>query len=117
VSALEDAVAAWRDRNVPWTLTYARGPGFMRIFDRRRGPLDWTFIVLNAQQAEFLLFCDEARSLDEVALRAPGTPRDQVRRFLEGLVQRGVVALTGDRRFLNLAVRRRLEERWASADY
>jgi hypothetical protein len=115
--ALHAALSAWRVEHAPRTLTYARGPGFVRLFDRRRGVRDWTFIALNAVQSEIFLFCEGARSLPEIVASVSGAEPERLRAFLEAMAERRVMSRVGSDAFLSLPVRRTLEERWASADH
>jgi hypothetical protein len=113
---IADAVIRWKDAHTPWTLTYARGADFLRIRDRRAGTYEWTFTTLSARQAETFLFCEETRAFDDIACMVPSVPRVKLRGFLDSLVDRNLMCRAGDR-YQALAIRRKLEERWTTAEY
>lgn len=113
---LRQALDRWRSEHAPWTLTYARGPGFIRISDRRTGGTAWTFIVLNPAQAAVFSLCESPTTREGITSELPNLTDEAVAGFLERLAARGVLARIGSERFLRLPVRRRVEERWASGD-
>jgi hypothetical protein len=117
-SEMGDLIAAiekWRQSDCRGLLTFAQGPGFIRVFDRRLKP-DWTFINLTSLQTEIFLMCEKTRSFEEIAEAAPETRADKLLAFLNTLIERRV--LWGhNNKYLNLSIRRKIEERWASADY
>jgi hypothetical protein len=124
VRSLSSAIETWREAfdssqegPSPRRLTYAQGPGFIRIFDRRSGLQNWTFVTLNARQSELFRFCDEGRSLPEIVAAAPEFPEPAVRQFLDLMVERQLMLRSRDGRYYLLPIRRRLEERWTSGDY
>lgn len=116
VERFRRAIAAWRREHVPWRFTYARGPGFIRIFDRRHAETEWTFIVLHGMQAEIFLRCEGVTTSDELAAEFPDVAADRVGKFLDTLAARGVLGRVGSGAYLALPIRRKVEERWASGD-
>jgi len=114
--ALEDALQVWRSSFRPCSLTYARGPGFIRIRDRRGAESHWTFVTLTERQADVFLFCRTVRALAEIEAFAPDVPKPHLTRFLASMAARGLVCSIGSFH-LSLPIRRRIEERWSSDVY
>jgi hypothetical protein len=110
---LSSCISRWREVHTPWTLTYARGPGFVRIFDRRSRTSEATFFTLRSQQAEIFLFCQIGRSLKSINDRVPGLILNKLQSYLEILVTRGLMCCIPSQYYQSLPVRRRLEEHWA----
>jgi ribosomal peptide maturation radical SAM protein 1 len=112
-----EAVAQWWQGHRPWTLTYARGPGFVRIFDRRAGEHDWKFISLDEVQSRIFLFCEQVRSFPEIEATVPEVAAEGLLRFLANLVANSLMCRIGRGCYLTLPIRRKSEERWTSGDY
>lgn len=115
---LRDRIETWRSGHCPRMLTYARGPGFCRILDRREDPRNWRFVEFRGVQAGIFLDCRTARRA--AALRDDYGEQNwpAVSAFLERLTELGLVCSTRDRDwFLALAVRRSKNERWTTGDH
>jgi hypothetical protein len=110
--AFEESIAQWKRMYLPWKLTYSCGPGFVRIFDRRGGEGELTYITLNSLQAAVFFFSEESRSVEQIAKVAPGVPRDRLQRFLNSLVKRRIMCRTSDDYYQSLPVHRKFEEIW-----
>lgn len=111
---LRRAVQRWRDvheRN-RGRLTWRRGPGFLRIVDERE-PFGYASYLLEGEQAEAYLACDEGATAAGVheALRAAGhtgISLAEVETFLRELVAAGLM-FEADQRFVSLALPARHE--------
>jgi hypothetical protein len=114
--SLAKVLDQWRAHHVIRTLTFARGPAFMRIFDRRGENDHWRFITLRETQGDILQFCDKVRGMDAINAAFPAFSRVELQRFLDTLVSQRILACSDTGDYLNLVVRRSIEERWASAD-
>jgi ribosomal peptide maturation radical SAM protein 1 len=108
VAPLKKALVAWRE-NFPRTrnsLTYQRGPGYLIIEDGRFEGDDLRF-TLEGDEAEIYLACDAGSTPEQIASRLgkSGASRspDEIREFLETLVERRLVYREGGR-FLSLAI-------------
>jgi len=113
---LSQAVEDWRRLHQPNTLTYGRGPGFVRIFDRRAVGEVVTFVTLEGPQAELFLAARTAAPAHDLALLAVGVGVPRVRRFLDVLVERRLMCRTKSGLYQSVATRRRMEERWVEGD-
>jgi ribosomal peptide maturation radical SAM protein 1 len=116
-SRTADMVIRWSEQHKPRTLTYARGPGFMRIFDRRLEVGHWRFVCLGDAQADVLLCCDTVKDVATLLAELPDVKESELRRFLNGLVDQEVMCRGPLDQYLALPIRRSIEERWASGDY
>ncbi len=110
---LKDAVLAWRTQYSPWTITHSRGPGFIRIFDRRRGYTNAHFITLTSEQWHLLDFLELPRTVEATTTAFSNIPLPTLLSFLERLLDRKLVVMPGRRLFQTFLVRRRQEEKWA----
>jgi hypothetical protein len=108
---LEDATKDWSTVYMPRSLTYARGPNFTRIFDRRAGKK--AFVTLTAHQCTLYHALEEGLSIHELSSIFSGYPLHQIDGLLNTLLQSGLVYRSGTC-YLSLAVRRQLEESWTS---
>jgi hypothetical protein len=115
--ALERRLAEWSARHNVRSLTYARGPGFCRLFDRRASDAEWRFVILSGVQGEVYRFCDATRGFDEIAAQFTQAAPAALRGFLDVLMGQGTLCSDGQDHFQSLAVRRAINERWASGDY
>jgi hypothetical protein len=115
--ALQRRLAEWAGRHNVRSLTYARGPGFCRLFDRRASDADWRFVILSGVQGDIYRFCDASRGFDEIAAQFTQAPPSALRGFLDVLLGQGTLCGDGQGHFQSLAVRRAINERWASGDY
>lgn len=116
VSTLQQAVLEWRRNWVPNTLTYGRGPGFVRIYDRRAPAEGVAYIALNGPQAAVFLTAKRASAAEDLAVVAEGVPLETLRSFLGKLVARRLMCLTTSGLYQSLPTRRRMEERWVSGE-
>jgi hypothetical protein len=102
---------SWRRTSAPNLLTYSRGPGFVRISDRRtrQTASGETVITLVDKQSEIFLFCEEPRHLEQVIQRfLPQLTAANVEKFLEVLVEHRLFYRSTDNRFLALPIHRKL---------
>ena len=110
------AIEAWRATHDPELLTYSRGPGFVRIIDRRvlrehprASDGDEDIISLVGRQAEIFLFCEGPRSLGQVVAQFESASQGaQTAKFLDLLVGRRLLFRSDDDRFLALPIHRKL---------
>jgi hypothetical protein len=116
VEEAEAELERWRSLFRMCSLSYARGPGFTRIRDRRDVENHWTFVTLTAIQASVFDFCRTARSVEEIREFAPDIPVPRMGRFLESMAQRRLMCSV-NAFHLALPVRRKVEERWSSDVY
>lgn len=114
---LARAVEDWAATHQARTLTYARGPGFLRVFDRRAEDGTWRFVTLREQQAQVLLRCAQPRSAAELHQELAELGGGELRSLLDALVAKGLAARGDDDHYLALPIRRSIEERWASGDH
>lgn len=114
VVAINQALTHWRTSHVARVLTYARGPGFVRICDKRGGDRNWKFITLRGVNAEIYGFCRYWRKLDDIFNFASALPRERIRDLLHKFIDSDLLACTGDEYYMATAVRKLLEERWVS---
>lgn len=113
LQSLDESVSAWREEFRVSALTFARGPGFMRLRDRRPSKGSCRFYTLKGQQADVLRFCTKIRSQAEVVSTFNGIPCEKLAAFLERLVDDGLMVRHDDY-YLSLPTRRTLGERWSS---
>jgi len=112
-TSLTDAVGMWRSQYSPWTMTYTRGPGFIRIFDRRRGYSDAHFITLTAEQGRLLSFLELPQTFEAIRSEFSNIPASTLLSFVERLLDRELVVMLGSRLLQSFLVHRRQEEKWA----
>ncbi|WP_293573090.1 DUF5825 family protein [Phaeobacter sp.] len=110
-----EILGQWQKAATPQCCSYARGPGFLRVLDRRQGARDWRFVVLNEAQAQILLTCREAQTVDSLAAMDV-LPVDAINSVLGALQQYGLVLISGDT-IVSVVPRRHFSERWASGDH
>lgn len=108
--------SAWRAAHAPRKLTYGRGPGFVRLLDRRDDADSMTFINLAGAQSELYDACEDGATVTTLTEVFPRLPAESVGRFLDQLVGQDLMLRTCDGRYQTLALRRRLDERWTSAE-
>lgn len=113
LKSLDESVSAWRTEFRVSALTFARGPGFMRLRDRRPSKGSCRFYTLKGQQADVLRFCMRIRSQAEVVSAFDGIPYEKLTAFLDRLVNDGLMVRHDDY-YLSLPTRRTLGERWSS---
>jgi ribosomal peptide maturation radical SAM protein 1 len=113
---VSEAVIRWSTAFRPRSLTYARGPQFVRVLDRRKDDRNWRVISLRGLFAEVLMRCDRPKgaSLLHDELRRP--TEAEIRGCLESLVEQGIMCEGWNGQYLALPIRRAIEERWASGD-
>ena len=104
----------WSACHKPRSLTYARGPGFLRVFDRRTEEGRWRFISFNDSQGEILLRCSQPKDFGSLLSEVPNTNDLSLRQFLETLVEQNVMCRGLNDHYLALPIRRSIDERWAS---
>jgi hypothetical protein len=113
LARIHSVTTAWAAQFRQSTLTFARGPGFVRVRDRRPSKGGCRFYTLKAQQAEILRFCSRVRTRSEIGHVAEGVPGDKISAFLDRMVMDELIARHGDY-YLSLPTRRTLGERWSS---
>jgi ribosomal peptide maturation radical SAM protein 1 len=116
MGSLAEAVRLWATTYRPRTLTYAQGPEFVRVFDRRKDDRNWRFISLRGVYAEILLGCEKPKDVAVLRSELSGPTETEIRGYLDSLVAQGVMCRGSDDRHLALPIRRATDERWASAD-
>jgi hypothetical protein len=116
IALIIDAITEWRRAYAPGTLTYASGPGFLKIFDRTGPPGNWRFIQLTTAQADVFRYCDEYRSLSDVSAHMSGISTAKVQALLQTFVQSGIVSCISGR-YAALPTRRKMTEHWASGGF
>lgn len=112
-TVLEGAAREWRDGHATAVLTYARGPGFVRIRDKRGSAGVSVFVTLTSLQCDVFDLCEEGSSSGEIAAAFPQIPEDRLRSLLKGMVDRGLICELGGG-FLCLPVRRKFESPWTT---
>lgn len=112
----EKALAHWQQTHAPETLAYARGPGFLRILDRRSDARSWRFTVLNELQAQILLACREATRAADLAERF-NLPPENITQLGQTLSEAGLMMISACGTMVTLVPRRQFSERWASGDH
>lgn len=113
---LSKAIRSWATQYMPARLTYARGPGFVRIFDQRKDKSQWRFIVLRGVQAEVFLLCMNGATLTAITEEHPKVDSGKLKELLNALEEAGIIVHSDKRYFQAIAQRRKLEKRWGSAD-
>ncbi|MBA2935164.1 hypothetical protein HZF05_13825 [Sphingomonas sp. CGMCC 1.13654] len=113
LTRMQAITTAWGTQFRKSTLTFARGPGFVRIRDRRPSKGGCRFYTLKAQQADILRFCSRLRTRSDIGHFAEGVPDNKVTAFLERMVTDELIARHGNY-YLSLPTRRTLGERWSS---
>jgi hypothetical protein len=114
---LDATIDRWRDSHAPWRLTYARGPGFLRIYDRRAERERPAVIVLHGRQADVFLGFEEGSTLDQAAELAPEVPAEHLAGFVSALAANRLLLPGGGSFYLALPIRRKVEERWIERAY
>jgi hypothetical protein len=113
VQALTAVMRQWQEVYTPWNLTFARGPGFIRIFDKRDDSSGGTFIILKAFQVAVFDACARGSGLDDIAAAVPAVPLEMLEGLIQSLLDRGIVCcLGGD--YLAMPIRRSQQERWTT---
>ena len=110
-SLVEDALQVWRRQFSPRSLTYARGPNFIRIFDRRPEQSRKKFITLSSIQCSIFDALEDGMSAEGMADDRFDVPKETISAMLEALAAARLTYRSGGS-VLGLAVRRRLEESW-----
>lgn len=116
-AAARAALARWRAAHRERTLTYARGPGFMRIFDRREGEHAWRFISLDDRQAAVLAACETPVQPASIGAGPNAVDAAALGSFLDAMISEKVACRGPAGEVVALPIRRSIEERWASGDY
>jgi ribosomal peptide maturation radical SAM protein 1 len=111
---LGEALRFWKVNYGSRMLTYARGPEFIRVFERRADDRNWRFINLRGVYADVLLHCDQPKTIEALRIKM-NDPTDQISVYLDALAAQGLICGSNDQ-YLALPVRRAIEERWASGD-
>jgi hypothetical protein len=117
VRPADTALARWREKHEPWRLTYARGPGFVRIYDRRSDRESPAVIVLRERQADVFLAFEDGCTVEDAARRAPEIPPERVMRFVGTLAENRLLIRGNGSFHLALPIRRKVEERWIEQAY
>jgi ribosomal peptide maturation radical SAM protein 1 len=112
---LAEALRLWSATYRSRILTYARGPEFIRIFERRENDRNWRFLNLRGVYAEVLLSCERPQSIAGLLSEMGGLTEHQISVCLDALMSQGLICASNDR-YLALPIRRAIEERWASGD-
>jgi hypothetical protein len=116
-AALQSLLGAWREAHAPDLLTYSRGPGFVRVLDRRfkrasreEGKASReTVVTLSDKQADIFLFCGEHRPFRAIVERFDGQLSEPaLRKFTEMLVDLRLFYRSRDDRFLALPVHKKI---------
>ncbi|HEX2571143.1 MAG TPA: RiPP maturation radical SAM C-methyltransferase, partial [Polyangia bacterium] len=114
VAPLRETIDRWqrdaKDRQS--TLVYHRGPGFLRIVDRRQG-FGYESYLLEGSEALIYLACDGGSTAEAVQRQVVGAGHgdlslDDVRNFLGQLTEAGLL-FEGAGRFVSLALPERQE--------
>ena len=113
LARIHAVTTAWAAQFRKSTLTFARGPGFVRVRDRRPSKGGCRFYTLKAQQADILRFCSRIRTRSDIGHVAEGVPVDKIAAFLDRMVTDELIARHG-KYYLSLPTRRTLGERWSS---
>jgi ribosomal peptide maturation radical SAM protein 1 len=102
------AIIKWRNRYREDSLLQYRGPGFLRIVDRRDfedRPYDQgeEITVLTGARAELFIYCDEIRTRKELlnAFQAKLT-QDEILTFLDSMASKRLLYRSPSEQFLNL---------------
>jgi ribosomal peptide maturation radical SAM protein 1 len=110
---LRDAVDEWRNfsREGPGSLYYRRGPGFLRVEDRRAG-LEAADYRFDGIEEKIYLACDSGATADQLSTRfkADGEEdldAEEIEEFLDDLVQARLMYREGNC-FLSLAIPARM---------
>jgi ribosomal peptide maturation radical SAM protein 1 len=105
-------VRAWRENYEPRTLTYARGPKFMRVCDRRDNESKtWRYVVLGDWEERVLRRCFRPRTV-EVLRRVTGTAQVALAGFLDNMVAQKIMCRGMQNEYLALPVRRSISDKW-----
>ncbi|HEX2570078.1 MAG TPA: RiPP maturation radical SAM C-methyltransferase [Polyangia bacterium] len=114
VAPLREAIERWRidAKARQSTLVYHRGPGFLRIVDRRQG-FGYESYLLENSEAAIYLACDGGATAEAVHRQVVGAGHgdvslDDVRGFLSQLTEAGLVFAEAGR-FVSLALPARPE--------
>ncbi|UIK06599.1 DUF5825 family protein [Neorhizobium galegae] len=100
---------SWRESLLPRSLTHARGPGFIRIFDQRNNS---RFVTLAGLQYRLWQLAEGGISLDQI-LEVGGGGRSTIARFFTALEAQELVYIS-DGFVVPLSLRRSLSESWTS---
>jgi hypothetical protein len=111
---LENALDVWRKAYKPRTLTFSRGPGFIRILDMRDENGNLVTLTLEGRQEKALDLIDLCCFLKQLTEQFPEIPEERMRRFLDRLIERKILCRTRAGLYQNISVRRRREDGWAA---
>lgn len=109
-------ISSWGKAYHKSEFTYARGPGFIRIFDQKDVRSKWKFFILNGIQAKVFDICRQVVSLDELNERLSGSTKNEIRKTVKLLVENNILFEGSNGNCIVLPVRRRWESRWGSID-
>jgi ribosomal peptide maturation radical SAM protein 1 len=120
VTELKDAVDEWRNfsREGPGSLYYRRGPGFLRVEDRRAG-LEAADYRFDGIEEKIYLACDSGATADQLSTRFEADDEEdldaeEIEEFLDDLVQARLMYREGNC-FLSLAIPARMTSTVAEA--
>ncbi len=116
MESLAEALRLWSTTYRSRMLTYARGPEFVRVFERRKNDRNWRFISLRGVYGEILLRCDRPKDVAVLRSELSGPTEAEIRRCLDSLVAQGVMCRGSNDQYLALPIRRAMNEFWASGD-
>jgi hypothetical protein len=109
VSDLRDAVEEWRSfsKEGPGSLYYRRGPGFLRVEDRRAG-LEAADYRFDGIEEKIYLACDSGATADQLSTRFKADGEEdldakEIEEFLDDLVKARLMYREGNC-FLSLAI-------------
>ena len=117
-TGLRRAVRQWRTGHRPWLVSYARGPRFVRVYDRRQGREKGVFIVLRGRQADLFHELEgEHKSVDQVGHGLGTCDLRAVHGLMDRLVDHGLAYRSANNMYQVLIPRRGFHERWVGGSY
>jgi hypothetical protein len=110
---LAASVETWAAEHRRKSLTFAKGPGFIRLLDRRAGHGP-TFITLSSAQAGLYSYVRRRRTLGDAAASVPGVQADRVTALLARLAEHRLLIGIEEGEIQAVAIRRPPLQRWTA---
>jgi ribosomal peptide maturation radical SAM protein 1 len=107
ITRFMEMVATWKTNYRPRMLCYRRGPGFVRIADRRgssENPPTARMYTLTGRQADVFLFCDACHTYSDIREQFPDFEEGDLRLFLDQMVSRLLMWCDSNGRCISLPI-------------